>query len=191
MRSLRPVLTAHLHTRLGDRAQLQVSELLEILARNAVAKIYCTRSRSHLAHILFWSPPDNGHLIAIQDVVTGHVLTVLTEAMYEAWYPGVITDKQRSKVRMRADDLHTEKLGRARQFPCGISAKLAGKRHPIQVGRWSKSSSDGHVVSLGEQWSFWTWVIDQLEKLNVPIWELEGIVANLPSGEHVEVRYAC
>lgn len=190
MNLLRPILTAHVHDRLGTRVQLQACDLLEILGRGTVAKISCTRSRSHLAHILFWSPPDNGCLVAIQDVVTGHVLTVLTEAMYEAWYPCVITEKQRSKVRMGADDLRKAKFGESAQFPCGILAKLAGKRYPIQIGRWSKPSGDDQAASLGEQRPFWTWVINKLEQLSVPLGELEGIVANLPSGEHVQVRYA-
>src|SRR3546814_9499054 len=60
--------------------------------------IFGRSARTHLAHRLLWSHVDESLLVAIQDVVDGTILTVLTLEMYCGKYGQNITDRRICRV---------------------------------------------------------------------------------------------
>lgn len=189
------VLTAHARARLAERSNLSGESLIEMFNRQLGRKVGCTTQRSHLAHRLFWSHEDDAFFIAIQDVVTGDVVTIVTEAMYENWYQGQITESQRRKV---INDTAAAGYGPARliantKMHCSISAKFMSSKHPKLLGRWSGNVASQDIMSLEAHQSFWEWVIERLRLLGLPLETLEAIVAAPSDGELTQIRfrYAC
>src|SRR3546814_1548465 len=73
-------LSQHAQDRILERLRISPQDLLDLLNGGHGKKIGRS-ARTHLAHRLLWSHVDESLLVAIQDVVDGTILTVLTLAM--------------------------------------------------------------------------------------------------------------
>ena len=187
------ILTRHAADRLASRSSLSREALVEMLDQQLGHKIGCTAQRTHLAHRLFWSPADAAFLVAIQDVITGTVLTFLTERMYENRYLEQITASARQKVLAQAASVGYAPtcFRECARLHCRVLAKLAGAQHTTLLGRWSSDVELQHITQLGACQSFWRWVIDRIRVLALPLEALEAIVVQLPEGNWTQIRYAC
>jgi len=119
-------------------------------------------------------------------------LTVLTEPMYERWYPGGITEPHRRRVLAgaAAEGCAPMRFLENRKLHCFVSAKLAGSQHPTLLGRWS--SNEVHSIEqLGTSKPFWKWIAKRIRTSALSLDALEAVLAMQPDGELAQIHYAC
>lgn len=90
-------LSHHAIERLSERFRISTEQLLEMLNTGHGIKIG-TSVESHLVHRLLWSHVDEQLFVAIQNIIDGTVLTVLTLEMYRRDYGSNVTDRRAQKV---------------------------------------------------------------------------------------------
>src|SRR3546814_10376923 len=90
-------LSQHAQDRILERLRISPQDLLDLLNGGHGKKIGRS-ARTHLAHRLLWSHVDESLLVAIQDVVDGTILTVLTLELYCGKYGKNITDRRICRV---------------------------------------------------------------------------------------------
>src|SRR3546814_3780470 len=90
-------LSQHAQDRILERLRISPQDLLDLLNGGHGKKIGRS-ARTHLAHRLLWSHVYESLLVAIQDVVDGTILTVLTLEMYCGKYGQKITDRRICRV---------------------------------------------------------------------------------------------
>ena len=69
-------LTYHAELRLAQRTRLTVAQLIQLIDGNMTHIVGCRPQPPH-AHHLFFSVKDLDHFVAVQDISTGEVITVL------------------------------------------------------------------------------------------------------------------
>src|SRR3546814_11421731 len=83
-------MTRHALMRLEERTRLSVEILEAIFDGGFVVKVGTCRQpgRHNLVHRMFFSPIDHSFFVAIQNILDGAVLTVLTFEQYRNHYAG-------------------------------------------------------------------------------------------------------
>lgn len=186
-------LSDHAKIRLAERSQLDEMTLVAMLNQQMGRKISVTKCRSHLAHRLYWSSADQDFYVAIQDVVTGTVLTLLTLSMYEAFYPGVACVKAQRKVMNQAilaGYAPPERWVRSK-VGCYVTVNISGAARSQALGRWEKALDEPNVAVIGRMRVFWEWVLAQLDKRGIALDSLDGVALRLPFADAELVSYGC
>lgn len=192
IRPPRATLTWHATVRLAERSRLEPARLLDILDRDLTRRVSVSRARSHLWHWLYWSPADQDFFVAVQDVVTGHVVTILTAAMFEARYPGLLDAKQYGKVINKAvlAGLAQPSSWRSNvRMTSYVSARLAFDEGPIELtlGRWKTTLPAPDATVVGAMEKFWRWVGGRIRALGLPPGSVATVHLRLPFGDGVPV----
>jgi hypothetical protein len=148
---------------------------------------------SKLIHRLLWSPDDSSLLVAIQDVVCGTVLTVLTLDMYERDYADNLSE---SRVRHVVNQMvHAGHIpasmwqpGDARE-DVTVHAHLADIPLAIALGRWTGNVDAPDLSQLGKNIGFWLWIAQRLEEKQFSVDRLLRVEARFFGGQNWNVPY--
>jgi hypothetical protein len=116
-------LTFHAQQRLTQRTRLTAEELIALIDSNMTHIVGCRQQPPH-AHHVFFSPKDVNHFVAVQDIVTGEVITVLPLDYHEnlAWKVGRKNLKR--AILKSAPDFYAE------VYPHAASSKTARPKPP-------------------------------------------------------------
>lgn len=186
-------LSHHGQARLSERSALASARLLELLNCQRGRKVGCSRRRSHLVHRLYWSPADSACFVAVQDVVIGTVLTILSLDMYRERYPDKLTDIQVQRVVNEAvlcgDAARELWRPTKRNPPIRILAGLVDAP-PSSLGYWNGLDTPD-LDQVGRCREFWSWVVTRLGNRGCAIDALEWVTAQFPGGDPQLVEFAC
>ena len=184
----------HALVRLIERFRIAPQELIEILNAGHGKKIGVS-AKTHLMHRLVWSPTDESLLVAIQDVVNGTILTVLTLDMYCRDYERNITDRRVKSVvnkmvhaGLAPADLWTP--GAADEYVL-VYLSLSGTDTFIPLGNWKGQVSSPNLEHLGGMPEFWKWLANQVEEKGHPIERVEKVAAKFNGGDLQHVPFGC
>ena len=192
--SVASTLSLHARERLGERFRISSERLLAILNRGHGKKIG-TSVESHLVHRLLWSPVDEQLFVAIQDVIDGTVLTVLTLEMYRRDYGSNVTERRVQKVinMMVHSGMAPASLWRP-DVPdehVTIFADLLSASTPIALGRWKGTIDSVCLKELGANPEFWSWVASQITARGVQLDDVVLVKARFTGGDFQNVPYTC
>lgn len=187
-------MTFHASERLAARSCLDAASLVDLLDRGLARRVSVSKARSHLAHRLYWSPRDQDYFVAVQDIVTGNVVTILTARMFDTKYPGILTAKQYDKVVNKSvlAGLACRSHWRATVPTRGyVSARLLCDTHVVErtLGRWQAALPAPHVAAVGAMDKFWKWVGARISALGLPLDSVETVRLRLPYGDGAPVPY--
>lgn len=190
------VMTHHARERLAVRSALEEPALLDMLDRGLAMRVSVSKYRSHLAHRLYWSQQDKGFYLAVQDVISGSVLTVLTAEMFDAKYPGSVTEKRCNKVLNKAVLAGQAcpsnwRLGVETRSYASVRLVSGSAVLDRTLGRWQAELPEPSVVAIGAMKQFWRWVMARVRDRQWPLEALETVRLRLPFGEESQVPYLC
>lgn len=116
-------LTIHAQQRLTQRTRLSGQELIALIDAEMTHIVGCRQQPPH-AHHVFFSPKDLNHFVAVQDILTGEVITVLPLDYHEnlAWKVGKTNLK--IAIQKSAPDFYSE------IYPQPKPSKPAGVKPP-------------------------------------------------------------
>jgi hypothetical protein len=182
------------HATVRTLERLRVSpEKLTALMNAGLGKRIGVSTESNLIHRLLWSPEDNNLLVAIQDVVSGTVLTVLTLEMYKRDYAVNLSE---NRVRHVINQMvHAEHIPAAMWQPgdqqeyVTVHARITATSTPVALGRWTGNVSSPDLSQLGRSVEFWTWVARRLEEKQHAVESLLHVEARFTGGRNCEVPY--
>lgn len=194
MRFSRASLSNHANERLVERFRISSEQFIELLNAGHGKKIGAT-GQTHLIHRLIWSQIDEQLLVAIQDVIDGTVLTVLTLEMYRTNYDKNITEKRVQKVvnMMVHAGFAPSSLWKPNAVDeyVTVYADLLGIRNPIALGRWRGEVSSACLRNLGEKPEFWAWVAGQISARGAQVDCVVSVKAKFSGGDLQDIPYAC
>ncbi|PIQ51131.1 MAG: hypothetical protein COW02_16380 [Comamonadaceae bacterium CG12_big_fil_rev_8_21_14_0_65_59_15] len=150
-------------------------------------------TESNLIHRLLWSPEDNNLLVAIQDVVSGTVLTVLTLEMYKRDYAVNLSENRVLHVINQM--VHAEHIPTAMWRPgdpqeyVTVHAHITAIKTPVALGRWTGIVCSPDLSQLGRSLEFWAWVAQRLEGKRYAVESLMRVEARFTGGRNCEVPY--
>jgi hypothetical protein len=187
-------LTAHASQRLAARSMLDEQTLIGMFNLQLGRKIGVTKCRSHLLHRLYWSPADQAHFVAIQDVMNGSILTILSMPLYDGFYPDQATERARQKVLNRA--VLAGYASAAHWTPslrttCYVTARLDGMSDAEALGCWTGSICEPSPSAIGSIRMFWDWVSARIRRRGLPLDRLVSVELRLPFGEAEAVPFGC
>ncbi len=168
-------------------------EKLTALMKDGLGKRIGASTASNLIHRLLWSPDDNCLLVAIQDVVSGTVLTVLTLEMYKRDYANNLSENRMRHVinqMVHAGHVPAEmwQPGKNQEYVT-VHAHLAGALIAVALGRWTGHVSSPDLSQLGKSLEFWTWVSQRLEEKQHAVHSLLRVEARFTGGQNWEIPY--
>lgn len=166
---------------------------LTALMNAGLGKRIGASTESNLIHRLLWSPEDNNLLVAIQDVVSGTVLTVLTFEMYKRDYSVNLSE---NRVRHVINQMvHAEHIPAAMWQPgdqqeyVTVHAHIIANTTPVALGRWTGNVCSPDLSQLGRSLEFWAWVARRLEGKHPAVQGLMRVEARFTGGRNCEVPY--
>jgi hypothetical protein len=184
--------TKHATERTNERFEVS-PEKLTALMNDGLGKRIGASTVSNLIHRLLWSPDDKCLLVAIQEVVSGTVLTVLTLEMYKRDYEENLSE---NRVRHVINQMvHAGHIPAAMWQPGGnqeyvtVHAHLAGASIAVALGRWTGHVTSPDLSQLGQSLEFWTWVAQRLEEKQHAVDSLLRVEARFTGGQNWEVPY--
>jgi hypothetical protein len=144
-------LTAHAQQRLTQRTRLSGQQLIALIDADMTHIVGCRQEPPH-AHHLFFSPKDLNHFVAVQDILTGEVITVLPLDYHEnlAWK---ISEKHLKKaIQKSAPDFYSEVYPRSKPpKPSGVKPpKVATPTEGYTMEVIGLFSSQPQKVGLGK-----------------------------------------
>lgn len=185
-------LSGHAVQRLQERFRITPEELLRLL-NAGLGKTIGVSARTHLAHRLLWSHVDGCLLVAIQDVVTGTLLTVLTTEMYQRDYEANLTEK---RLRHVVNQMVHAGYAPPRMWAAGdhdeyvtLYARLSSSERLSPLGRYRGAIDSADLSTLGRKPEFWLWIADELKDRGLSIELLESVKGKFAGGEHQEIPY--
>lgn len=188
-------LSRHAEERLGQRSTLTPAAFLQIMNRQYGKRFGASKARSHLIHRLYWSPADEAFFVAIQDVIDGTVVTILTFEMYGAHFGQNITPQRLSTVinQMVVAGDAQESFWCTDGNPKNVLvyASVSDRPHPVALGAWKATVEGLNLGVLGTQQGFWRWIADKISARGVALESVEYVTARLPGGDHQYLEYAC
>lgn len=149
---------------------------------------------THLLHRLYWSPADQTHFVAIQDVVDGSILTILSMPLYDNFYPDQATKRACQKVlnqAVLAGHAPAASWGSRLRTTCYVTAHLDEMSAVATLGCWTASISEPSPSVIGSMRAFWSWVSARIEQRGLPLDRLVSVELRLPFGEAEAVPYGC
>lgn len=186
-------LSMHAEQRLSERFKITKESLLGLLNSGLGVRIGASKE-THLIHRLLWSDTDNAPLVAIQDVVDGTLLTLLTADMYQRDYDSRLTEK---RLQRSVDQLaHHRRNQRSGQEGTSTPGKalIVGYFSDDQVrilGTWKEEVPSGNLEALGTAPHFWGWVIQRIHDKELPLERLRSVGAKSAKWDGlVLLRYA-
>ena len=182
----------HATERTAERFKVSPEKLTALMAAGLGKRIGASRA-SNLIHRLLWSPEDDCLLVAIQEVVSGTVLTVLTLDMYKRDYAANLSE---NRVRHVINQMvHTGHIpaalwrpGRTQEYVT-VHAHLAETPNAVALGRWTGEVSSPDLSQLGRRLEFWIWVAQRLAEKQHTIDGLLRVEARFTNGQNWEVLY--
>ena len=182
----------HATSRTNERFKAS-PERLATLMKDGLGKRIGSSTASNLIHRLLWSPEDSCLLVAIQEVVSGTVLTVLTLEMYKRDYAENLSP---NRVRHVVNQMvHAGHIPAAMWQPgdnqeyVTVHAHLASISKAIALGRWTGIVAFPDLSHLGKSLEFWTWVAQKLEEKKHAVESLLRVEARFTGGQNCEVPY--
>jgi hypothetical protein len=187
-------LSLHAKKRLSERFRISSERLLEILNMGHGIKIGAS-VESHLAHRLLWSPVDEQIFVAIQNVINGTILTVLTLEMYRRDYGSSVTERRVQKVinMMVHSGMAPASLWKPdvpKEYVT-VYADLCSTNNIIALGRWKGAVDSVYLEDLGTKIEFWSWVATQITARGAMLDEVLSVKAKFTGGDFQNVPYAC
>ena len=150
-------------------------------------------TESRLFHRLLWSSEDACLLVAIQDIVTGTVVTVLTLDMYKRDYAENLSEGRVKHVinqmvhaghvpehMWQPNDNHEHVI---------VHAHLTDCPKPIALGGWPGEIKSPDLRQLGKLHDFWGWVAQRLHQKQHDVSHLMLVEARFKGGRSYEVPY--
>ncbi|MBW8470837.1 MAG: hypothetical protein K0M67_21410 [Thiobacillus sp.] len=148
---------------------------------------------TNLIHRLMWSPDDGCLLVAIQEIVSGTVLTVLTLDMYRRDYEGNLSE---NRIRLVINQMvHAGNIPISMWRPgdkqecVTVHAHLAGISSVVSLGRWTRDLLSADLRDLGKSAEFWTWVAHRLSAKGMALEGLVRVEARFTSGHNWEIPF--
>lgn len=190
----KPKLSIHAEQRTRERLRISSEQLLDMLSRGQ-GKIIGTSVESQLAHRLLWSPVDEQFFVAILNVISGTVLTILTLNMYCRDYGDNVTEKRIQKVINMM--IHSGMAPAALWRPdvpdeyVTVHADFWSKSKSVALGRWKGPIGSVHLAELGKQPEFWSWVTSQITSRGEKLDDVVSVKAKFSGGDLQDVPYAC
>jgi hypothetical protein len=185
-------LSKHAIDRVIERFSIAPEQLTTLL-NTGLGKGLGATGRSSLIHRLVWSPSDADFLVAIQNIISGWVLTVLTVAMYRRDYDANLTDQ---RLRHVVNQMVHAELAPGSRWTSGdrqeyvtIYAYLGGATQPVALGRWNGAVTSPDLSQLGCSMQFWTWVAGRLKERQHTIDALLSVQARFTGGRNYDVPY--
>jgi hypothetical protein len=182
----------HATERTNERFKVSPEELTALM-NDGLGKRIGASTSSNRIHRLLWSPEDNCLLVAIQEVVSGTVLTVLTLDMYKRDYADNLSE---NRVRHVINQMvHAGHIPAAMWQPgdnqeyVTVHAHLAGDSITVALGRWTGQVSSSDLSQLGKSLDFWTWVAQRLAQKQHAVDNLLRVEARFTGGQNWEVPY--
>lgn len=176
--------------RLKERFNIDSDQFLSLL-KSGACKGLGVSVDTRRAHRLVWSQPDEGFIVAIQDVISRSVITVLTLDMYRNTYAEKVNDLLLARTinaavvagaapacMWRAD------AGRANAT---VYAQVNARAKIISLGRWKDEFSSADLAILGQRKEFWVWVVDKLMERGLDLGTLELVTAKFSGGVPQEI----
>lgn len=185
------VFTSHAQERLSERFEISEEQLLEQLNVGRLGVKLGVSKETHLVHRLIWSEYDNNHIVIIQDVINGSILTVLTVDMYRRDYPERLNDKRIQKAINQLKN-RKSKMDVCPQKP-SISAIFVfddGRRLVRSIGKWKEKISMEEIEYLGSRQEFWDWVLESIAKKELPLNDLQYVSGGYSMADRVRIEYA-
>jgi len=190
----RSKLSTHAVERLNERFNINSDEFLYLLNSGQGKKIGKS-IQTHLAHRLLWSHKDEQLLVAIQDVVDGVVLTVLTLEMYCRDYEHNITDRRISGVINKM--VHSAMAPSSLWHPgvpdehVTVYTTILDSPSVVALGRWKGAVDSVQLSELGKKPEFWSWVSTQVSTKGYSVERVLSVEAKFTGGDAQGVPYAC
>lgn len=186
------LLSRHATERVTERFNV-APEKLATLMNDGLGKRIGTSKASNLIHRLLWSPEDNCLLVAIQEVISGTVLTVLTLEMYKRDYADNLSENRVKHVinqMVHAGHVPSAMWQQGDHHECvTVHAHLAVVPVPIALGRWTGNVSSPDLSELGKTKDFWAWVGQRLRQKQHAVDNLMRVEARFTGGQNWEIPY--
>ncbi len=186
------LLSNHARERIQERFSISEQEFLGLL-NSGIGKKVGRSARTNLIHRLVWSHIDNSVLIAIQDVVSGIVLTVLPVDMYRREYGSNLTEKRLRHVMNQM--VHA---GFAppdiwspgdKEENVTVYVTMANSTTQVALGRWRGEVTNVDLSALGKSTSFWTWVAEETLSRGLTTDQVQSVSAKFSGGAHQQIPY--
>lgn len=187
----RAELTEHARIRIAERFRMQPEALVAALD-SLKAKRLGVSWDTRMAHYLVWSQVDGAHAVAIQNVVTGQVVTVLTLAMYANTYPSRIKGDVLQKAINRMVYAGEAPASEWRHVPCArervhVYARQLNDSRNLFIGSWRGPVESADLRHLGTLPGFVRWVAEQIHARGGDLATVFSIAAKFPRGDLQEV----
>jgi hypothetical protein len=169
---VKAILTHHAKIRLKERTDLSVEDFLTLLDTFRTSSVGY-EPNTFRWHRLFYSRPDDEHFVAIQDIATGEVITILSLDYHEnlAWKIG--TRRLRQAI-WRADPNRHAELYLQQPSPTGQKFEVTGvfwtsqvrtAKHNLGSYRFSTPLTSAHDASDNDE--FIATVFSRVQKKNL------------------------
>lgn len=187
----RAELTEHARIRIAERFRMPPEALVAALD-SLKAKRLGVSWDTRMAHFLVWSQVDGAHAVAIQNVVTGQVVTVLTLAMYANTYPSRIKGGVLQKAINRMVYAGDAPASEWRHVPCArervlVYVRQLGDLRNLFIGSWRGPVESADLGHLGASRDFVRWVAEQIRARGCDLGAVLSIAAKFPRGDVQEV----
>jgi len=164
-------LTRHAYKRVLQRLLLSGGQLVELLDRELAVSIGRRPGTSHL-HRLFFSPPNGECFVAIQDELTGDVITILPLDFHAvlAW-PVAPQDEEQARALMRGVELGpSQSRGVPHVFRLTVHyISPSGAPKATNLGSWPCAPYAARVEQLVADDAFVAAVWDRIREKSVPV----------------------
>jgi hypothetical protein len=186
------LLSNHARERIQERFNISEQEFLGLL-NSGVGKKVGRSARTNLVHRLVWSHIDKSVLIAIQEVVSGIVLTVLPVDMYRREYGSNLTEQRLRHVINQM--VHTGFAPPDMWSPgdkeenVTVYVTMSNSTTQVALGRWRGEITTVDLSALGQSALFWTWVAEEALTRGLTIEQVESISAKFSGGDHQQIPY--
>lgn len=186
------VLSRHATERIVERFKVTPESLILIMNSGLGKKIGVSKE-TNLIHRLLWSPSDASLLVAIQEIISGTVLTVLTLDMYRRDYEDNLSaNRIRLVVNQMVHAGHIPLdmwIPGSKQECVTVHAHLAHNAGVVALGRWTGQVQSADLRELGKISSFWGWVAGKLTAKGCALEGLVRVQARFTGGENVDIPY--
>lgn len=168
------VFTYHAYVRLRERFKITDVKLLELLNTGMLGMRLGISRETHLIHRLLWSEEDQDHIVVVQNVVNGEILTLLTVDMYRRDYPTQLSDKKLKKAKNQYKHLYPSPVPELAKKP-SISAFFRSEADGVvfyPLGKWHDVVPLDEIKQLGLKEGFWRWVWERVAEKEIPFDDL-------------------
>lgn len=186
------ILSYHAKQRIEERFLISHEEFLNLLNSGLWKKIGISAVHS-IEHRLLWSTKDEIPLVAIQECVTGIVLTVLTIGMYTNTYQDNLTEKRLKKLLNKmviAGHLPNSRWSdNVDKFNAIVYAFHYDSAKRIPLGAFRSDTFLSDLSDLGENPEFWKWVAKQLIQRGYSLEKTSSVGAHIKGGDYQEIPF--